>query len=180
MELDEAMRLRRSVRCYDAATKVSREEIEKIIRAAQEAPSWKNLQTGRYHVVTTPEEIDALRPLLGEKNRRLTQGIGALVVTTFVKDKAGFSPEGMAVNDLGNAWGAYDLGLQAMLLLLQAAQNGFDTIVMGMRDARAIRQLLGIPAEETVVSVIGVGNRPEGFEAPRPARLPLDQILTWH
>ena len=40
---------------YDAERKVSKEQIEELVRAASEAPSWNNFQTSRYHVVMSDE-----------------------------------------------------------------------------------------------------------------------------
>ena len=44
-----------------------------------------------------------------------------------------------------------------MNLLLAAKEQGLDTLVMGIRDAGKIAELLEIPKEQSVVSVIGVG-----------------------
>ena len=82
-----------------------------------------------------------------------------LIVTTFVKDRSGFEKNGQPSNELGNGWGCYDLGLQNMNLLLKAEELGLSTLVMGIRDAEAIRRLLGIDGAETIVSVISVGYR---------------------
>ena len=45
MELQNVLNNRRSMRNYDAAKKVTKEQVETIINAAILAPSWKNLQT---------------------------------------------------------------------------------------------------------------------------------------
>ena len=47
MELQNVLNNRRSMRNYDAAKKVTKEQVETIINAAILAPSWKNLQTSR-------------------------------------------------------------------------------------------------------------------------------------
>ena len=79
------------------------------------------------------------------------------------------------VNEAGDGWGYYDLGLQNENLLLKAAELGLDTLVMGIRDGEALRELLNIPDSENVVSVIAVGYR--GQEPPeRPKRKELDAV----
>ena len=50
MELKDAMNKRRSIRKYQKK-EVSDAMIETLIEAAIQAPTWKNSQTGRYHVV---------------------------------------------------------------------------------------------------------------------------------
>ena len=49
MEFSELIEKRRSIRAYDLSVPVTREEIEKIVYAAQQAPSWKNSQTARFY-----------------------------------------------------------------------------------------------------------------------------------
>ena len=42
MELQTAFETRRSIRHYDAEKKVTKEQVETLIKAASLAPSWKN------------------------------------------------------------------------------------------------------------------------------------------
>ena len=49
------------LRVYDAERKVSKEQIEELVRAASEAPSWNNFQTSRYHVVMSDEMNQSVR-----------------------------------------------------------------------------------------------------------------------
>ena len=51
---------------------------------------------------------------------------------------------------------------------------GFDTLIMGMRDASALRTLFQIPAEEMVTAVIALGYRAE--EPSQPKHRDLDEI----
>ena len=54
MELKDAMNKRRSIRKYQKK-EVSDAMIETLIEAAIQAPTWKNSQTGRYHVVRSQQ-----------------------------------------------------------------------------------------------------------------------------
>ncbi len=171
MEFQELITARHSVRKYESA--VSREDLTAILRAAQQAPSWKNQQTSRCYAVTTPEILEELRAdTLPSFNRNSSAG-AALVVTTFVKDVVGFG-EGRPVNEIGNGWGAYDLGLHDAYLILAARNMGYDTLIMGIRDGNAIREKLGIPENEEIMSVIAVG---KAAEAPGARlRKELDEV----
>lgn len=60
MEFDNVLKERRSVRKYKASA-VTGEQLEKLIQAAQYAPSWKNLQTSRYYVIDAPDVVAILR-----------------------------------------------------------------------------------------------------------------------
>ena len=99
-------------------------------------------------------------------------------MTTFVKDIAGFQKDGTPDNELGNGWGIYDAGLQNSVFLLKAAEAGIDTLVMGIRDASAIRELLEIPENEEIISVIALGERGETPE--KPHRRIVDDIVKFY
>ena len=176
MELKELLEKRRSIRAYEADKKVTKEQIDEIIRAAQFAPTWKNSQTGRYYAVTSEELLERFRAeCLPAFNQKSSNG-AALIVTTFVKDISGFT-NGQADNELGNMWGAYDLGCQNTYMMLQASELGLDTLIMGIRDAEKIRELLQVPEDETIVSVIAVGYK--SSESGFPKRKPLDEIIRY-
>lgn len=168
MELTEAVTSRRSVRAYKKDTTVEQSTIEEIIRFAQEAPSWKNSQTGRYYVAISPEKVAAVKEKsLPEFNQKSCADAPVLIVTTFVKNRAGFDREGNPDNELGNEWGAYDLGLQNELLTLKATELGLDTLIMGIRNGDALRTEFDIPETEEVVAVIALGYRDNDPEKPK-------------
>ena len=172
MEFSELIKVRRSIRKYKAAP--SHEELAAILKEAQQAPSWKNLQTARCYVVESPEKIAEVRTQgLPEGNRSKAEN-AALIVTTYVKDLSGFNA-GIAANAVGNGWGAYDLGLHDAYLILAASNAGYDTLIMGIRNGDAIREALGIPDNETVMSVIAVGKRAEE-PTHRPRKEPEEVI----
>ena len=95
-------------------------------------------------------------------------------MTTFVKDRAGFQRNGSPDNELQNGWGVYDCGLANQNLILKATELGLGTLVMGIRDERAIRELLEIPVQETIVSVIGVGY--PNIEPSMPKRKTIEEV----
>ena len=179
MELAKAMEHRRSIRAYKAGTTIEKSVIEELIKAAQLAPSWKNSQTARYYVVLSEEKLASVKEkCLPEFNRNNCADAPALIVTTFVKNRAGFERDGSPSTELGNEWGAYDLGLQNQNLLLKAIDLGLDTLVMGIRDAKAICEELSIPDDQEVVSVISVGYR--NADAEMPKRKEVEQITVFY
>ena len=171
MEFVDLIQARRSVRGYSAPA--IHDDLVIMLTAAQQAPSWKNLQASRCYVAESPEALAGLRSQgLPAFNQNSSTG-AALVVTTYVRDVVGFT-QGKPDNEVGNGWGAYDLGLHDAYLVLAASDLGYDTLIMGIRDAEAIRGLLNIPENEAIMSVIAVGKRDKA-PAPRP-RKPLDEV----
>ncbi len=157
MEFKKLIEERRSVRKYSGIP--SHEELAAILDDARMAPSWKNQQTARKYVVESPEKLAEFKEkCLPVFNANSAAG-AAIIVTTFVKDVVGFDTDGQPTNEVGNKWGAYDLGLHDAYLLLAAKNAGYDTLIMGIRDAKAIRTMLEIPANEVIMSVIAIGKR---------------------
>lgn len=178
MELQKVIETRRSVRKYDASRKVTKEQISEIVQAAIQAPSWKNSQTARYHVVLSDELIETmLNDCLPEFNAKNSEG-AALVVTTFVANRAGFNREGQPDNEVGNGWGFYDLGLHNENFVLKAKEIGLDTLIMGIRDEKKIREVLQIPEAETIVAVIALGYGEQEPEMPK--RKKPEDIVTYY
>lgn len=176
MEFSKIVESRRSIRAYKPNTSVDREVILDIIRTAQQAPTWKNSQTGRYYVVTSPEKLARVKSeCLLEYNQKNTANAPVLIITAFEKAISGFDADKNPENELGNEWGAYDLGLQNQLLILKAREYGLDTLIMGIRKSEELRKELSIPESQEVVSVISLGYR--DIEPKKPKRKELDEIV---
>ena len=140
MELDAVLRERRSMRKYQPDRKVSREQVEEILKAATLAPSWKNSQTARYYVVMSDDMLKKVKETcLPAFNQTNSKDAPVLIVAAFVKNRSGYENDGTPSNELGNGWGCYDLGMHNQNLLLKAKDLGLDTLVMGIRDAGKLR-----------------------------------------
>ncbi len=167
---------RRSIRAYEQAEPITREVIEQMIYAAQQAPSWKNSQTGRYYAVISPDAVLRVRSeCLPSFNRERTENVLAFIVTAFERGLSGFAPDGTPTDEHGNGWGAYDLGLQNENLLLRAQELGYDTLIMGLRNEALLRSMLSIPETQAIMSVIAVGKR--AADPQKPDRAPTDKIV---
>lgn len=178
MEFQKVVEARRSVRKYDATRKVTKEQVKEIVETAILAPSWKNSQTARYHVVLSEELTKTmLNDCLPEFNAKNSEG-SALIVTTFVANRAGFNREGQPDNEVGNGWGFYDLGLHNENFVLKAKEMGLDTLIMGIRDEAKIREVLEIPQTETIVAVIALGYSEQEPEMPK--RKKPEDIITFY
>ena len=173
VSFDEVLTSRRSVRTYDASKKISEAEVRELLTATQEAPSWANQQPTKYYVAIGDEKLAAVQDLVGANKERIKDA-PVLIVSTFEKGKSGFF-QGNQTNEVGDGWGAYDNGLSNCYLILKARAMGFDTLIMGMRDADGLRTLFDIPESETIMAVISLGYRVG--EPNRPERRPLDEIV---
>ena len=137
MEFQKLIEERRTIRKYSPESRITKEDLLAVIRAALEAPSWKNSQTGRYYCVMSEEMVEKV------------------------------SRECLPDNELGNGWGCYDLGLQNENLILKAKELGYGTLIMGLRAGDKLREILSIPETETVMAVIAIGKAAEEPARPK-------------
>ena len=178
MEFQEILDSRRSIRSYDAAKKVTKEQVEELIEAALQAPSWKNSETARYHCVLNEDVIAKIREeALPAFNQKSSAG-AALIVATFVKDVSGHT-KGEPDNELGNGWGCYDLGFSNANFIMKARELGLGTLIMGIRDEAKIREILSIPEEECIVAVIALGY-PTAAEVVKRPRKEIGEISRFY
>lgn len=147
---NDVLTSRRSVRSYDATKTISEAEVSTLLTAVQD--------------------------LVGGNKPRIA-GAPVLIVSTFERGKSGFF-RGEQTNEVGDGWGAYDNGLSNAYLVLTARAMGFDTLIMGMRDAAGLRELFRIPGEETVMAVIALGYR--AAEPNQPAHRDFDEIVKFY
>ncbi len=170
---DQIVASRRSVRSYDGSKTISEAQVREVLAAAQEAPSWINYEPTKYYVAMSAEKMAAVKEAVGRNKDRL-DGVSALIVSTFEKGKSGFV-DGKIVDPIGDVWGGHDCGLSNAFLILKARAMGFDTLIMGGRDADALRKTFSIPENETVMAVIALGYRKD--DPKRPDRRPFDEVV---
>ena len=173
MEFQTVLENRRSVRSYDDSKKV-----KKVTENLRDTRKSSNSQTARYYCILDADKSrDFAQKCLLHGNDKKVDG-AALVVTTFVSNRAGFDREGNPDNECGNGWGYYDLGLHNENFILKAKELGLDTLIMGLRDSDKIREILGVPETETIVAVIAVGY---GAESPnKPKRKTPEDIVKFY
>ena len=166
MKFSELIEARRSVRKY-AKAEISKDEMTKIVEEALNAPSWKNTETTRYYAAIGDDvKAKIWSDALPGFNAASSENAAALVAVTFVPGESGYMGDTPA-NELGEMWGAYDCGLASSYFVLTAKNHGWDTLIMGIRDTAKVKAILGIPAGETLMSIIAVGKT-----AVKPVKVP--------
>ena len=178
MEFKELIEVRRSVRKY-AAAELTKAEVEAIVTEALEAPSWKNREPTRYHVILDAALKECLRTqAMPEGNAAKCVNAAALVAVTFKKGLSGFTLQSDGTNtpdnELGDMWGAYDAGLASAYFMLAARNRGWDSLVIGIRDAAKAVEVLGLPADETLTAIIVLGKGDQSM--PKPPRKPAADV----
>ena len=174
MEFKELIEARRSVRKY-VSGEITKDEMSVIVGEALNAPSWKNTEVTRYYAAISAEAKGRLwKEALPNFNVTSTANAAALVAVTFKKGESGYMGTA-AANELGEMWGAYDCGLASAYFVLAAKNHGWDSLILGIRDAEKIKALMDIPEDEVVTSVIALGKAAQS--AAKLSRKPVGEVL---
>lgn len=174
--LGDIINARFSCRAYKPDP-VSREDLEKIVEAARQAPSACNRQPWRFVVATDPVLrarllAEGTLPGLGMKWAEqapviLVLGVRKSVITHQV------APLVSHVE-----YPLLDLGIAGEQAVLQATELGLGTCWIGWIRPKEIRRLVGWPREVTPQALITVG-WPAARPERRSPRLRLGEIVAW-
>jgi nitroreductase len=169
MELFEAIKNRRSIRRYKPDP-VSDKDLEMILEAARQAPSWKNCQCWRFIIIkdqTVKDELASSLPPVNTAANAIRQAPVTIVACAEI-GKSGYGESGPET-DKGNYWYMYDIALAMENLVLAACSLGLGTVHVGMFDAQKAAAILNVPAGYCVVALTPLGY-PEKPSNPRPRK----------
>ncbi|MDP2744816.1 MAG: nitroreductase family protein [Dehalococcoidia bacterium] len=174
MDVMQAIRGRRSIRKFKTAP-VSPEDLNTVLEAARQAPSWANSQCWRFVVVTGQETKDQLaRCFLSRDPTRENRGAVAVrtapitIVACAQKKKSGYSSAGTPFTVRGE-WSMYDVGVAMQNLVLAAYALGLGTVHIGLFDHKRVEEVLGVPEDIEVIAMTPLGYPDEAIE-PRPRK----------
>jgi nitroreductase len=158
MDVFEAIALRRSIRRYTGAP-VPRADLEKIVNAGRLAASGSNLQPWDFVVVTDCEKIDQLK-----LTHAWIHDAGAIIAVVMDPSSRWWIEDGAAA-------------VQNMLLAITALGYGACWVEgFTLRNEDRLRELLGIPANRRLMTLLPVG---VPAEQPEKEKRSLEDVLHW-
>jgi nitroreductase len=194
MEFDEVVRRRRMVRHFTDEP-VPREAVERMIEAAQHAPSAGFSQGVSFVVVTDPKLREQVGELSGEEEYTssgyapfVSQAPVQIVICTsekVYKDRYREPDKKPDPNADEPEWPApywhTDAGMALMLILLSAVDQGLAGAFVGVWRQRELQELLGIPEHFLPIGVTMVGHGAPDKKSPslKRGRRSLDDVLHW-
>ena len=159
MEIDEAIRNRRSIRSYQAKP-VEAAKLERILEAARWAPSAGNLQSVEYIVVKSL----GTRKLLSEAalgQEQITEAPVSIVVCCNFSKISHYGQRGKELYSLQES------GACVQNLMLEAHALGLGTCWIGAFEESKVREILNIRDSARPVAIITLGYP---AEKPRSGR----------
>jgi len=175
MDVHTAIETRRATRSL-APTAVSEELVRDLAEHARLAPSCSNNQPWRFVFVFDPDRLEALKPVFSEGNRWCHAA--SLVVAVFSR-----KDDDCVIRD--REYHQFDTGMASAFLILRATELGLVAHPIAGFSPKKTREVLGIPEEYQVITLIQIGRRaaePSPVlsekqlrdETVRPERLPLE------
>lgn len=178
MNAIECIKTRRSIRKFEDRA-VEPEVIADIVDVAAFAPSWKNSQTTRYIAVLDKDLKDRLAKecMMGfEYNIGTASGAPAMMVITTVNGRSGYERDGSATTSKGTHWQSFDAGIATQTFVLAAHEAGLSTVIMGIFDEEKVKEVIGVPEDQSVSALVALGYAADEPQAPK--RKCADDLLT--
>ena len=166
MDVLTAVEQRRSVRSY-SDQELTREQIDKLLRAAHLAPSARNRQEWKFIAVDDKEFIKKIAEISGQE----FAGEAPLIL-------AGVGLEPERVMRCGIPPYIVDVTIAMTQVTLLAVEMGLGTCWIGGYPQDEVRKLLGVPEKHQIVMLLTVGYPREQPEA-RP-RKPFEEVVSYN
>ena len=153
MNVMEAIKTRRSVRCYQDKP-VEPEKLEQVLEAARLAPSASNGQDWKFIVV---QDAGTRKALVKACHNQSFIGQAPVVIGA-----CSINPKRVMAS--GQSAAAVDLAIAVDHMTLAAVELGLGSCWIGAFDAAAVGKLLDVPDDAVVVHVL-----PLGYPAESPS-----------
>jgi len=160
MDVTEAIDRRRALRSLEPV-EITEEIVNDLAAAAHKAPSCFNNQPWRFVFVYDAAQLERMHAALSKGN--VWAKAASMMIVVLSKPDLDCQPKDRDYN-------MFDTGMATAFLILRATEMGLVAHPTAGYKPAVVREVLGIPEEFTVVTVIHVG---------RPSTGPLDHLEDW-
>jgi nitroreductase len=195
MKTLDAIRLRRSVKHYDASHNMSEEEIKELMSLAILSPTAFNIQNWRFVTVADPELRQQIRSVAWDQSQVTDTSLFIIMCADLKAWEK--QPERYWVNApqevqdfmlpaIDDYYRGKDqvqrdeamrsCGIAAQTLILAAKSLGYDSCPMDGFDFDKVAELINLPDDHIITMFVAIG---KGTKEPwpRPGQLSLDEVL---
>ncbi|MBS3737142.1 MAG: nitroreductase family protein [Candidatus Bipolaricaulota bacterium] len=169
MEVKEAIERRRSIRAYKDE-EVPRSLLEDIMESVRMAPSASNRQDWKFIIIDDESTKDQIYEAANEQS--------------FVREApvviAGVATEPDEMMSCEVSAGTVDLSIALDHLTLRAAEEGLGTCWIGAFDQEKAKEILEIPEDHKVISLMPLGYPTYDLTREEKRRKKLEEIISYN
>ena len=169
MEVKEAIKRRRSVRSYKDR-EVSQAILDDLMDSVRMAPSASNRQDWKFILVKKQSIKDKLFEASNKQSFVKEAPVVIAGVATDPEDKMSCDVEA----------GIVDLAIALDHLTLRAAEEGLGTCWIGAFDQEKAKEILGVPEEHKIISLMPLGYPTYDLTSEAKNRKSLDEIVSYN
>lgn len=175
MELYDAIMTRRSVRKFTDYN-VTDEEINKLMEAAQWAPSWSNTQCWEFIIIRDRDTIKQVSETFSETNpaKKCSETASVLIAFCGRSDLPGYRDG--AKRTKFDSWYMFDLGIAVQNILLTAHNIGLGSVVVGLMDHDRCARLLNVNPPYELIGILPIG-KPVELKKEGPKRREIGEFM---
>ena len=173
----DLIRRRESCRNFDPNRPVEKEKLQRCAEAAWLAPSACNGQPWRYLIVTNPELVEKLRPLMMELNlNKFVKNCPAFAV---VLEENTVLKVSLSQKFKDQDFAPIDVGLSCSQFCYAATEQGLSTCIIGWHNEPKIRELFNLPKTSRVRLILAVGYAASDALREKK-RKPIEDVVTFY
>lgn len=176
MDVKEAIKSRRALRALDTKP-IPDADVGELVEAMRLAPSCNNMQPWRVVLVREPTQLDALKGTLTKGNVWAKKAPLIMAICAKADDDCRLTD--------GRDEYLFGCGMAVGQMMLRATELGLIAHPIGGYDPLMTKQLLGIPPEYTVITLVNCGypgtdtsmlsEKQMAQQTERPARKPVGE-----
>lgn len=166
MEFQKLIRQRESCRSYDETRPVEKEKLQRILEAAQLAPSACNGQPYFMTVCKGEKAKEAAKATQGMGMNKFASQAPVLIVISempYVKTAA------LGAKIKGNDYRSIDIGIVSAYLTAAATEEGLSTCILGWLDDEKLRNICQVQGTVRLVITLGYAKNDTIREKKRKA-----------
>jgi len=170
MEFLDVLNQRCAVRGFTTQA-IEPEKLQRILEAASLAPSAGNLQSYEIYVVSDAKKRDGLSCASLAQDYILQTPVVLVFCTHPARVEKYFSARGTSL------YTVQDATIACAFAMLAAVDLGLGTVWVGTFDEKAVRIIIGAPADQTPVALLPLGY--PDYQPDERIRRPLDEMVLW-
>jgi len=168
---------RESCRNFDPNRSVEKEKLQRCAEAAWIAPSACNGQPWHYLIMTNPELVEKLRPLMMELN--MNKFVKSCPAFAVVLEENTILKVSLSQKFKDQDFAPIDVAFSASQFCYAATEQGLSTCIIGWHNEQKIRELFNLPKSTRVRLILAVGYAASDALREKK-RKPIEDVITFY